>query len=67
MQFKFGCHRLFFAAVLLLGGGASAFGETAAESAVQAQPAEHDFIIVSATKDKTHPHYGEGTDRKSVV
>ena len=67
MQFKFGCHRLFFAAVLLLGSGASAFGETAAESAVQAQPAEHDFIIASATKDKTHPHYGKGTDIGFVV
>lgn len=67
MQFKLGCHRLLFAAVLLLAGAATAFGETAAESAVQAQPAEHDFTITSATKDKTHPHHGEGTDIGFVV
>ena len=67
MQFKFGCHRLFFAAVLLLGSGASAFGETAAESAVQAQPAEHDFTVVSVTKDKTHPDYDKGDSVGFVI
>ena len=67
MKFQFGCHRLFFAAVLLLGSAVSAFGETAAGDAAQAQPAEHDFSVVSVTKDKTHPQYGKGDSIGFVV
>jgi len=60
MQFKFGCHSLIFAAALLLGGVPTAFAETPADSTTQAQTAEHDFAVITATKDKTHPHYGKG-------
>ena len=67
MRFQFGFHRLFFAALLLLGGAATALAETPAESAVPAQPPEHDFTVVSATKDKTHPYYGKGLDLGFVV
>jgi len=68
MRFKFGCHRLFFAAVLLLAGAATAFAEeTPADGAAQAKPAEYDFAVTSATKDKTHPHYGKGLDTGFVV
>lgn len=67
MRFKFGCHK-FFAAVLLLAGAATAFAEEApAVGAAQAQPAEYDFTVVSATKDKTHPYYGQGLDMGFVV
>lgn len=65
MRFQFGCCRLFFVFALLMGSATSAFGEAAADDAAQATPA--DFIITSATKDKTHPYYGKGSDTGFVV
>ena len=67
MKFQFGCCRLFFAVVLLLGSAASAFGETLVDGAAQAPSSEHDFTVTSATKDKTHPYYGKGLDTGFVV
>jgi hypothetical protein len=60
MKFKFGCSRLFFVAVLLLGGVTSALGEDAADAAVQEKSPQYDFSVVSIYKDKTHPLYGKG-------
>jgi hypothetical protein len=67
MKFQFGGCRLFFACALLLGGATSAFGEATADGAAQAKPAEYDFTVTSATKDKTHPQYGKGSDTGFVV
>jgi len=65
MKFQFGCCRLLFVFALLMGGATSVFGEAAADDAVQATPA--DFTVTSATKDKTHPYYGKGTDTGFVI
>ena len=59
MQSKLAFHHV-VAAVLLLLGAASAFGETAVSGVAQTQPSEYDFAVASATKDKTHPQYGKG-------
>jgi len=67
MQFKLGCHSLLFVAALLLGSAPAAIAETPADSAAQAQPAEHDFAVITATKDKTHPYYGKGDQLGMVV
>ena len=65
MKFQFGCCRLLFVFALLMGGATSVFGEAAADDAAQATPA--DFTVTSATKDKTHPYYGKGTDTGFVI
>jgi len=67
MQSQFGFHRLFISALLLLGSAVSAWAEDPAASAVPAQPAEYDFAVVTATKDKTHPFYGKGDQLGMVV
>ncbi len=65
MRFQFSCCRMFFVFALLIGSATSTFAEPAADDAAQATPA--DFIVVSATKDKTHPYYDKGTDIGFVV
>ncbi len=54
--------------LLLLGAALPAFGQPAAgRGSVQANPAEYDFDVTAATKDQTHPHYGEGSKLGFVV
>ena len=67
MQFRFGWNRIFLAAALLLGNAVSAFWAAAADDAAQAQAAGYDFTVVAATKDASHPHYGEGSTIGFVV
>ena len=50
---------------LLLAGTTSAIAAEAADDAAQTGPA--DFMITSATKDKTHPYYEKGSDTGFVV
>lgn len=67
MQFRFGAHKFFFAAVLFLGSAISAFGGPAADDAGQSQPSGYDFNVVTADKDQTHPYYGQGSEIGFVV
>ena len=65
MKFQSGCSKWLLAFALFLAGTTSAFAEDPADDAAQAGPA--DFTITSATKDKTHPYYGKGSDTGFVV
>lgn len=68
MQFKSIFHRILpFAATLLIGITTSAFAESEATPAAQAEPPKYDFSVVTETKDKTHPHYAEGVATGFVV
>ena len=73
MPFQFNGKKFLLAAMLTIGSAVSAFGATPAASAVsatsatavgsvaQAKPAAYDFIVVSVSKDPTHPHPSEGS------
>jgi hypothetical protein len=57
MQFRSCCKKIIVAAMLVLGSVAPTFGAAATDGAAQAQ---YDFSVTATTKDKTHPHFGEG-------
>ena len=59
--------RTLFAAALFLGSIASSSGATEADGAAQANPPKYDFTVTLATKDQTHPHFGEGSEVGFVV
>jgi hypothetical protein len=51
--------------MLLIGAHIAAFGDEAAGP--QAATGRYDFTVVSAPKDRSHPHYGEGSPVAFVV
>ena len=67
MPYQFNCAKIIFAVVIFLGGTLTAFGETTVDGATQANPSKYDFTVVLATKDRTHPHFGEGSAVGFVV
>ena len=67
MLYQFNCARILFAAALFMVNAVPAFGETAADSAAQANPPKYDFTVTLATKDQTHPHFGEGSEVGFVI
>lgn len=60
MSKQSGCAKILFALALFLGSIAPSYGAAEAESTAQANPPKHDFAVVLATKDQTHPNFGEG-------
>lgn len=67
MQFQFSGYKVFLAAALLLGNAVPALGESAVDASAQAQPAKYDFNVMTAVKDETHPHHGEGVETGYVI
>jgi len=65
MQFRSLCKKFFVAVALLLGSAVSAFGGT--DDAAQPQASGYDFNVTVATKDNTHPHFGEGGSLGFVI
>lgn len=66
MRSHFNCHKVIFAAALLLCNAASALGEGAASGVAQARPSNR-FSVITLVKDKTHPHYAEGVETGFAV
>ena len=67
MPYQFNCAKILFAVALFMGSTIPAFGATAVDGATQANPSKHDLTVVLATKDKAHPHFGEGSGVGFVV
>ena len=67
MPHQFNCAKILFAVALFLGSTVSAFRATAVDDTTQVKPSNYDFTVVLATKDQTHPHFGEGSAVGFVV
>ena len=67
MSCQFSYAKILVVVALFLGSMVAAFGVNAADDAVQAKSSKYDFTVVLATKDQTHPHFGEGSEVGFVV
>ena len=60
MPYQSSFARILLAASLFLGSIVSSSAATETEGATPPIPPKHDFAVALATKDQTHPHFGEG-------
>lgn len=67
MPRQFSYAKILVVVALFLGSSVAAFGANAADDAMQAKSPKYDFTVVLATKDQTHPHFGEGSEVGFVV
>ena len=67
MPCQFSCAKILFAVALFMGSTVSALEATAVDGATQAKSSKYDFTVMLATKDQTHPHFGEGSTVGFVV
>lgn len=67
MQCPSNLRSVLLAILLLLTGIIPAQAAGSDETGAQAKPAEYEFNVTSANKDKSHPYYGQGDSMGFVV